>query len=72
MAELNNHVLPGALKRTVGSQSGGMTFARSAAVHAIQATMGRFERACIKLSMPGESATTLFLCRMDLEWGRDD
>jgi hypothetical protein len=30
MAELNNHVLPGALKRTVGSQSGGMTFARSA------------------------------------------
>jgi hypothetical protein len=34
--------------------------------------MGRFESACIKLSMPGESARTLFLCKMDLEWGRHD
>jgi hypothetical protein len=32
--------------------------------------MGRFEWACIKLIMPGESARTLFLCKMDLEWGR--
>jgi hypothetical protein len=34
--------------------------------------MGRFECACIKLIMPGEAARTLFLCKMDLEWGRDD
>jgi hypothetical protein len=25
-----------------------------------------------KLIMPGEVARTLFLCKMDLEWGRDD